>query len=167
MLLLKSPKIPRSQLALIMNLTAGQCVKSPTLISNIFCYVSYVSHLYEYFCISFGSNYKVDCACHKGNQNCPVQKHNQNPSEALLPPPQNPLPALPGAETRRRRARRKELEGSGMIGSVSDDSNQLLDEHGEHGTSEAEVGALSKPHATEDGSLCYVISYLPISKFQL
>ncbi|XP_060724031.1 histone-lysine N-methyltransferase SETD5 isoform X4 [Tachysurus vachellii] len=83
-------------------------------------------------------NYKVDCACHKGNQNCPVQKHNQNPSEALLPPPQNPLPTLPGAETRRRRARRKELEGNGLIGSVSDDSNQLLDEHGEHGTSEAE-----------------------------
>ncbi|TVK90499.1 SET domain-containing protein 5 [Bagarius yarrelli] len=83
-------------------------------------------------------NYKVDCACHKGNQNCPVQKHNQNPSEALLPPPQNPLPTLPGAETRRRRARRKELEGSGMVGSVSDDSNQLLDEHVEHGTSEAE-----------------------------
>lgn len=78
----------------------------------------------------------MDCACHKGNQNCPVQKHNQNPSEALLPPPQNPLPTLPGAETRRRRARRKELEGSGLIGSVSDDSNQLLDEHG---TSEAEV----------------------------
>ncbi|GAA6096194.1 histone-lysine N-methyltransferase SETD5 isoform X1 [Tachysurus ichikawai] len=83
-------------------------------------------------------NYKVDCACHKGNQNCPVQQHNQNPSEALLPPPQNPLPTLPGAETRRRRARRKELEGNGLIGSVSDDSNQLLDEHGEHGTSEAE-----------------------------
>ncbi|XP_027002066.2 histone-lysine N-methyltransferase SETD5 isoform X2 [Tachysurus fulvidraco] len=83
-------------------------------------------------------NYKVDCACHKGNQNCPVQKHNQNPSEVLLPPPQNPLPTLPGAETRRRRARRKELEGNGLIGSVSDDSNQLLDEHGEHGTSEAE-----------------------------
>ncbi|XP_046704614.1 histone-lysine N-methyltransferase SETD5 isoform X1 [Silurus meridionalis] len=87
-------------------------------------------------------NYKVDCACHKGNQNCPVQKHNQNPSEALLPPPQNPLPSLPGAETRRRRARRKELEGSGVVGSVSDDSNQLLDEHGDHGTSEAEEGLI-------------------------
>ncbi|XP_062853469.1 histone-lysine N-methyltransferase SETD5 isoform X2 [Trichomycterus rosablanca] len=75
-------------------------------------------------------NYKVDCACHKGNQNCPVQRHNQSPSESL-PPPQNPLPILPGAETRRRRARRRELEGSGPIGNVSDDSNQLLDEHGE------------------------------------
>lgn len=85
----------------------------------------------------------MDCACHKGNQNCPVQKHNQNPSEVLLPPPQNPLPTLPGAETRRRRARRKELEGNGLIGSVSDDSNQLLDEHGEHGTSEAEVVAFA------------------------
>ncbi|XP_053354495.1 histone-lysine N-methyltransferase SETD5 isoform X4 [Clarias gariepinus] len=87
-------------------------------------------------------NYKVDCACHKGNQNCPVQKHNQNPSETLLPPPQTPLPTLPGAETRRRRARRKELEGSGLIGSVSDDSNQLLDEQGEPGTSEAEEGLI-------------------------
>lgn len=94
----------------------------------------------SFFFISLDSNYKVDCACHKGNQNCPVQKHNQNPSEAFLPPSQNPLPTLPGAETRRRRARRKELEGSGLIGSVSDDSNQLLDEQGDHVTSEAEVG---------------------------
>lgn len=84
-------------------------------------------------------NYKVDCACHKGNQNCPVQKHNQSPSETLLPPPQNTLPVLPGAETRRRRARRREMEGCGLIGSVSDDSNQHLDEMGEtHAASEAE-----------------------------
>ncbi|XP_036426940.1 histone-lysine N-methyltransferase SETD5 isoform X5 [Colossoma macropomum] len=88
-------------------------------------------------------NYKVDCACHKGNQNCPVQKHNQSPSESMLPPPQHSLPTLPGAETRRRRARRRELEGSGLIGAVSDDSNQLLDEHGEtQGASDAEEGLI-------------------------
>ncbi|KAG7478392.1 hypothetical protein MATL_G00080060 [Megalops atlanticus] len=62
-------------------------------------------------------NYKVDCACHKGNQNCPVQKHNLSPPEQLLRAPS--LPAPVGAETRRRKARRKELEGA-----VSDDSNQ-------------------------------------------
>ncbi|KAI1890457.1 hypothetical protein AGOR_G00153900 [Albula goreensis] len=62
-------------------------------------------------------NYKVDCACHKGNQNCPVQKHNLSPPEQLLRPPS--LPVQVGAETRRRKARRKELEGA-----VSDDSNQ-------------------------------------------
>ncbi|KAG5836113.1 hypothetical protein ANANG_G00251150 [Anguilla anguilla] len=61
-------------------------------------------------------NYKVDCACHKSNQNCPVQKHNLSPPEQLL----RPHAARPdGAETRRRKARRKELEGG-----VSDDSNQ-------------------------------------------
>uniref|UniRef100_A0A3B4ERL4 SET domain-containing protein n=1 Tax=Pygocentrus nattereri TaxID=42514 RepID=A0A3B4ERL4_PYGNA len=88
-------------------------------------------------------NYKVDCACHKGNQNCPVQKHNQSPSESMLPPSQHSLPTLPGAETRRRRARRRELEGSGHIGAVSDDSNHLLDEHGEtQGASDAEEGLI-------------------------
>ncbi|XP_010617179.1 histone-lysine N-methyltransferase SETD5 isoform X6 [Fukomys damarensis] len=53
-------------------------------------------------------NYKVDCACHKGNRNCPIQKRNPNAAELPLPPP----PSLPtiGAETRRRKARRKELE---------------------------------------------------------
>nr|XP_004651532.1 histone-lysine N-methyltransferase SETD5 isoform X9 [Jaculus jaculus] len=53
-------------------------------------------------------NYKVDCACHKGNRNCPIQKRNPNATESPLPPP----PSLPtiGAETRRRKARRKELE---------------------------------------------------------
>ncbi|XP_035380230.1 histone-lysine N-methyltransferase SETD5 isoform X2 [Electrophorus electricus] len=99
-------------------------------------------------------NYKVDCACHKGNQNCPVQKHNQSPLESLLPPPHNPLLALPGAETRRRRARRKELEGSGVIGGVSDESNQLLDEPGEaHGASDAEEGlvdGLKREEGQED-----------------
>ncbi|XP_029412922.1 histone-lysine N-methyltransferase SETD5 isoform X6 [Nannospalax galili] len=53
-------------------------------------------------------NYKVDCACHKGNRNCPIQKRNPNAAELPLPPP----PSFPtiGAETRRRKARRKELE---------------------------------------------------------
>ncbi|KAM9814028.1 histone-lysine N-methyltransferase SETD5 [Neosynchiropus ocellatus] len=56
-------------------------------------------------------NYKVDCACHKGNHTCPVQKHNIAPHEGL----QNSiLPLLSphiGAETRRRKAWRKELQG--------------------------------------------------------
>ncbi|KAJ8400635.1 hypothetical protein AAFF_G00394040 [Aldrovandia affinis] len=62
-------------------------------------------------------NYKVDCACHKGNQNCPVQRHNLSPPEQLLRPPS--LPAQAGAETRRRKARRRELEGG-----ASDNSSQ-------------------------------------------
>ncbi|XP_054243562.1 histone-lysine N-methyltransferase SETD5 [Indicator indicator] len=52
-------------------------------------------------------NYKVDCACHKGNRNCPVQKRSPNAAEHLPPPV---LGTLIGAETRRRKARRKELE---------------------------------------------------------
>lgn len=50
----------------------------------------------------------MDCACHKGNRNCPIQKRNPNAAELPLPPP----PSFPtiGAETRRRKARRKELE---------------------------------------------------------
>uniref|UniRef100_A0A669P0D9 SET domain containing 5 n=1 Tax=Phasianus colchicus TaxID=9054 RepID=A0A669P0D9_PHACC len=59
---------------------------------------------YEY---NICSNYKVDCACHKGNRNCPVQKRSPNAAEHLPPPV---LGTLIGAETRRRKARRKELE---------------------------------------------------------
>ncbi|KAJ8367407.1 hypothetical protein AAFF_G00318100 [Aldrovandia affinis] len=66
-------------------------------------------------------NYKVDCACQKGNQNCPIQKHNLSPPEQLLHPPS--LPVQAGAETHRKKARRKELEGG-----VSDDSNQSPEE---------------------------------------
>ncbi|XP_019124727.2 SET domain-containing protein 5 isoform X4 [Larimichthys crocea] len=82
-------------------------------------------------------NYKVDCACHKGNQNCPVQKHNLSPRENLLSPPSLPHPSpLVGAETRRRKARRRELEG------CLADSNQTLDQHQEAkelpGTSDTE-----------------------------
>uniref|UniRef100_A0A096M315 SET domain containing 5 n=1 Tax=Poecilia formosa TaxID=48698 RepID=A0A096M315_POEFO len=56
-------------------------------------------------------NYKVDCACHKGNQNCPVQKHNLSPMESFLNPAALALPSpAVGTETRRRKAQRKELE---------------------------------------------------------
>ncbi|XP_033999610.1 histone-lysine N-methyltransferase SETD5 isoform X2 [Trematomus bernacchii] len=83
-------------------------------------------------------HYKVDCACHKGNQNCPVQKHNLSPRENLLSSPSLPPPSpLVGAETRRRKARRREIESC-----VSGDSNQNLDQHQEakdlQGTSDTE-----------------------------
>ncbi|XP_028430802.1 SET domain-containing protein 5 isoform X1 [Perca flavescens] len=69
-------------------------------------------------------NYKVDCACHKGNQNCLVQKHNLRPMESfLITPSLPPSSPLVGAETRRRKARKRELENY-----VADDSNQILDQ---------------------------------------
>ncbi|XP_047437994.1 histone-lysine N-methyltransferase SETD5 isoform X3 [Mugil cephalus] len=78
-------------------------------------------------------NYKVDCACHKGNQNCPVQKHNLSPRENLLSPPCLPPPSpLVGAETRRRKARRRELEES-----QASDSNQTVDQ--QHGAKDVHV----------------------------
>ncbi|XP_059184681.1 histone-lysine N-methyltransferase SETD5 isoform X2 [Centropristis striata] len=88
-------------------------------------------------------NYKVDCACHKGNQNCPVQKHNQSPRENLLSTPSLPPPSpLVGAETRRRKARRRELE-----------SNQTLDQHQEakelQGTSDTEERLLDEMKVEE------------------
>nr|KAF6476139.1 SET domain containing 5 [Rousettus aegyptiacus] len=66
-------------------------------------------------------NYKVDCACHKGNRNCPIQKRNPNAAELPLPPP----PSLPiiGAETRRRKARRKELEMEQQNEAPEEDTN--------------------------------------------
>ncbi|XP_037534464.1 histone-lysine N-methyltransferase SETD5 [Nematolebias whitei] len=70
-------------------------------------------------------NYKVDCACHKGNQNCPVQKHNLSPRESLLSPPTLALPSPPvGAETRRRKAQRKELESCQLSSSSSHEQQQ-------------------------------------------
>ncbi|XP_017292617.1 histone-lysine N-methyltransferase SETD5 isoform X2 [Kryptolebias marmoratus] len=70
-------------------------------------------------------NYKVDCACHKGNQNCPVQKHNLSPRENLLSPPTLALPSPPvGAETRRRKAQRKELESCLLSSSSSSHEQQ-------------------------------------------
>nr|XP_056718117.1 histone-lysine N-methyltransferase SETD5 [Euleptes europaea] len=62
-------------------------------------------------------NYKVDCACHKGNRNCPVQKRSPNAIDQLPPPI---LDTLIGAETRRRKARRKELE---QRGAASDENS--------------------------------------------
>lgn len=84
------------------------------------------------------SNYKVDCACHKGNENCPVQKHNLNPADNSVSPPSLLPPTPPvGAETRRRKARRKEQEG------LSGDLNQSLEQHSEakdlQGSSDTEV----------------------------
>ncbi|XP_072438091.1 histone-lysine N-methyltransferase SETD5 isoform X3 [Chiloscyllium punctatum] len=65
--------------------------------------------------------YKVDCACHKGNQNCPVQKHNQGSVESPV-----------GAETRRRKARRKEWEMESELNQPSDEnSNQQQEEPAE------------------------------------
>ncbi|XP_045931116.1 histone-lysine N-methyltransferase SETD5 isoform X3 [Micropterus dolomieu] len=94
-------------------------------------------------------NYKVDCACHKGNQNCPVQKHNLSPRESLLNPPSLPPPTpLVGAETRRRKAWRRELEGS-----IAGDGNQILDQHQEakelQGASDAEERLLDEVKVEE------------------
>ncbi|XP_070758521.1 histone-lysine N-methyltransferase SETD5 [Enoplosus armatus] len=94
-------------------------------------------------------NYKVDCACHKGNQNCPVQKHNLSPRESLLSAPSLPPPSpLVGAETRRRKARRRELEGC-----LAGDGNQTLDQHQEakelQGTSDAEERLLDEVKVEE------------------
>lgn len=82
----------------------------------------------------------MDCACHKSNQNCPVQKHNLSPRDNLVSPPSLPPPSpLIGAETRRRKARRKELEGSQAA-----DGNQMLEQLQQdtsdlQGTSDTEV----------------------------
>ncbi|XP_074482918.1 histone-lysine N-methyltransferase SETD5 isoform X2 [Sebastes fasciatus] len=94
-------------------------------------------------------NYKVDCACHKGNQNCPVQKHNLSPRESLLSTPSLPPPStLAGAETRRRKARRRELESC-----LAGDGNQTLDQHQEakelQGTSDAEERLLDELQVEE------------------
>ncbi|XP_076125264.1 histone-lysine N-methyltransferase SETD5 isoform X10 [Alosa pseudoharengus] len=105
-------------------------------------------------------NYKVDCACHRGNQNCPVQKHNLSPMDSLPSQPASgpALPVLPGAETRRRRARRRELEGGGAPTAGSDDSNQQPNgdaQDREHGASDAEDGLLDgmKQEEGEEGEL--------------
>ncbi|KAF3689371.1 SET domain-containing protein 5 [Channa argus] len=100
-------------------------------------------------------NYKVDCACHKGNLNCPVQKHNLSPKDGL----QNATSLLPpsllvGAETRQRKARRRELEGC-----LASDCNQTLNQHQEakelQGTSDAEERLLDevKVEEGEDGEV--------------
>ncbi|XP_071984029.1 histone-lysine N-methyltransferase SETD5 isoform X2 [Engystomops pustulosus] len=71
-------------------------------------------------------SYKVDCACHKGNRNCPVQK--RNPITGELPPPTTP-PLSIGAETRHRKARRRELEQQGFV--VDESNNHQNDEAAE------------------------------------
>ncbi|XP_056315737.1 histone-lysine N-methyltransferase SETD5 isoform X2 [Danio aesculapii] len=94
---------------------------------------------YEFSCC----NYKVDCACHKGNQDCPVQRHNLRPLQLLSPQPSQF--ALPGAETRRRRARRRELEGDKLVTGVSDESNHLLEDANEaHGVSDTEDAVMNR-----------------------
>lgn len=80
----------------------------------------------------------MDCACHKGNQDCPVQRHNLRPLQLLSPQPSQF--ALPGAETRRRRAQRRELQGDKLVTGVSDESNHLLEDANEaQGVSDTEV----------------------------
>ncbi|XP_043098322.1 histone-lysine N-methyltransferase SETD5 isoform X2 [Puntigrus tetrazona] len=94
---------------------------------------------YEFSCC----NYKVDCACHKGNQDCPVQRHNLRPLQLLSPQSSNF--ALPGAETRRRRARRRELEGDRLITGASDESNHLLEDANEtQGVSDTEDALMDR-----------------------
>lgn len=79
------------------------------------------------------SNYKVECACHKSNENCPVQKHNMSPRESFLTTPSLPPPTLlPGAETRRRKARRRALEG-GLATEATQEVKEL------QGSSDTEV----------------------------
>ncbi|XP_069822950.1 histone-lysine N-methyltransferase SETD5 isoform X2 [Dendropsophus ebraccatus] len=85
-------------------------------------------------------SYKVDCACHKGNRNCPVQK--RNPSTGELPPPVAP-PLSIGAETRHRKARRRELEQQGYV--VDESSNHQTDEVAETPATEA-----TGDHETEE-----------------
>lgn len=72
------------------------------------------------------SNYKVDCACHKGNRNCPVQKRSPNAAEHLPPPVLSAL--MIGAETRRRKARRRELELEQQGVASDENSNQQAEE---------------------------------------
>ncbi|XP_028906199.1 histone-lysine N-methyltransferase SETD5 isoform X2 [Ornithorhynchus anatinus] len=71
-------------------------------------------------------NYKVDCACHKGNRNCPVQRRNPSAGNPL-PPPAASLVTI-GAETRRRKARRKELEMEQQSCVVDGNSTQKAEE---------------------------------------
>ncbi|XP_062441312.1 histone-lysine N-methyltransferase SETD5 isoform X6 [Rhea pennata] len=83
-------------------------------------------------------NYKVDCACHKGNRNCPVQKRSPNAAEHLPPPV---LGTLIGAETRRRKARRKELEMEQQGIASDENGSQQIEEvpEGPAAVSDSEV----------------------------
>nr|XP_055198829.1 histone-lysine N-methyltransferase SETD5 isoform X3 [Nyctereutes procyonoides]XP_055198830.1 histone-lysine N-methyltransferase SETD5 isoform X3 [Nyctereutes procyonoides]XP_055198831.1 histone-lysine N-methyltransferase SETD5 isoform X3 [Nyctereutes procyonoides] len=100
---------------------------------------------YEY---SNCSNYKVDCACHKGNRNCPIQKRNPNAAEPPLPPP----PSLPtiGAETRRRKARRKELEMEQQNEAPEEDNNQQPEQVPEKATVSSDHEEIDNPEEKEE-----------------
>ncbi|XP_040262559.1 histone-lysine N-methyltransferase SETD5 isoform X2 [Bufo bufo] len=80
-------------------------------------------------------SYKVDCACHKGNRNCPVQK--RNPITGEQPPP-TPIPLSIGAETRHRKARRRELEKQGFV--VDESTNHENDEAAEASATDVLTG---------------------------
>ncbi|XP_072136964.1 histone-lysine N-methyltransferase SETD5 isoform X5 [Mobula birostris] len=84
--------------------------------------------------------YKVDCACHKGNQNCPVQKHNQ---ESMEPPV--------GAETRRRKARRKEWEMELELNQGSDENNSQQQEGAAESKDQPELPLQNQASDSEEG----------------
>ncbi|MEQ2274382.1 Histone-lysine N-methyltransferase setd5 [Xenotaenia resolanae] len=98
-------------------------------------------------------NYKVDCACHKGNQNCPVQKHNLSPMESFLNPPALVLPSpAVGAETRRRKAQRKELENC----QAPDQQQEIKDLQGASDTEERALNEVKveEGEVDENGTSC-------------
>ncbi|CAL8340918.1 unnamed protein product [Lota lota] len=100
-------------------------------------------------------NYKVDCACLKGSQSCPVQKHNLRPKEDLSCPPSAPS-SLTGAETRQRKARKKEQgDGPATGGTSSSDSSQQQEAGELHAASDAEDGLLDevKLEEAEEGEV--------------
>ncbi|XP_036911583.1 histone-lysine N-methyltransferase SETD5 isoform X6 [Sturnira hondurensis] len=93
-------------------------------------------------------NYKVDCACHKGNRNCPIQKRNPSAVELPLPPP----PSLPiiGAETRRRKARRKELEMEQQNEAVEEDTNPQPEQVSEKVTVSSDHEEIDNPEEEKE-----------------
>ncbi|XP_047203590.1 histone-lysine N-methyltransferase SETD5 isoform X3 [Girardinichthys multiradiatus] len=98
-------------------------------------------------------NYKVDCACHKGNQNCPVQKHNLSPMESFLNPSALVLPSpAVGAETRRRKAQRKELENC----QAPDQQQEIKDLQGASDTEERALNEVKveEGEVDENGTSC-------------
>uniref|UniRef100_A0A452HZJ1 SET domain-containing protein n=1 Tax=Gopherus agassizii TaxID=38772 RepID=A0A452HZJ1_9SAUR len=94
-------------------------------------------------------NYKVDCACHKGNRNCPVQKRNPNAAEHLPPPVLGTL--MMGAETRRRKARRKELELEQQGIASDENSNQQVEDVPEGPAAASDNEAADKEEKQEEG----------------
>uniref|UniRef100_UPI00398F2234 histone-lysine N-methyltransferase SETD5 isoform X2 n=1 Tax=Pristiophorus japonicus TaxID=55135 RepID=UPI00398F2234 len=84
--------------------------------------------------------YKVDCACHKGNQNCPVMKHNQGSMEPPV-----------GAETRRRKARRKEWEMESELNQASDENSNQQQEEPAESKDQQELPAQNPASDSEEG----------------